>query len=329
MANPCRLVAFSLALPALIACCAVSPSDSAPSILKQQNVIVWDAKTKTEHFIRQAAFETEAKDFGFIVASPTLPKVSEVENYLLSVVRAMDPAVQEQNSDFATKGTDAAAAGSAPTAEVEVLQVEDAGTYTITTLKASDSASLEAWLKSNKYSVPPDIQEWIDGYIAKKWLFSAFKFKTDRVDRMDKLPCLTFKTDEPFAPYRVPKSNRTKTESLDIFFISDQPYGGFVQDRRQDIDKWCARVQGDHSTSISMNFENRTFIPKGWVATYMKADFPTNAPDDMVFRPVDKEVYEGPDKNRMEMVAIPILPIAGVAIVVVGIGWFVMRKRGA
>lgn len=78
-----------------------------------------------------------------------------------------------------------------------------------------------------------------------------------------------------------------------------------------------------------MNFENRTFIPKGWVATYMKADFPTNAPDDMVFRPVDKEVYEGPDKNRMEMVAIPILPIAGVAIVVVGIGWFVMRKRGA
>ncbi|HLO97580.1 MAG TPA: DUF2330 domain-containing protein [Fimbriimonas sp.] len=294
MAKLTRILGFSLALPALIACCAVSPMDSMPSILSQRNVIVWDAKTKTEHFIRQAAFETETKDFGFIVASPTLPKVSEVESYVFNAVRSLDPELQQRLAETASNSADAAASAGAASMEVDVLQVEDAGAYTITTLRADDSSSLEKWLKENKYNVPKDIQEWLDAYIAKKWLFSAFKFKADRVDSMDKLPCLSFKTDEPFAPYRVPRSNRTKTESLEIFFISDQPYGGFVQDERQNIDHWCSRIRIEHVPSLEMGFENKTQIPAGWVASYMKADFPTAAPDDMVFRPVKKEVFESP-----------------------------------
>lgn len=320
MANPTRLIGFSFAVPALIACCAVGP-DMSPSILSQRNVIVWDSKTKTEKFIRQAAFETETEDFGFIVATPTIPKISEVHTSILRTLAMLDPVEQTRKAEIARRGVQSKS--SAATGGVSVLQVEDAGAYTITTLEASDAVSLEAWLKSNKYTLPPDVREWINAYIAKKWLFSAFKFKADRVNMMGNLPCLTFKTDEPFAPYRVPKSNRTKTESLEVYFISDEPYGGFVQDKRLNIDEWTSRVHSKVSTTLSTKFKDHTLIPDQSVVSYMKADFPTDAKDDMVFRPVEKEVFEEPKFFSPVQFALPVAVLASVGC----IAWAVRRKR--
>ncbi|HLO97579.1 MAG TPA: hypothetical protein VK171_03195 [Fimbriimonas sp.] len=135
---------------------------------------------------------------------------------------------------------------------------------------------------------------------------------------------MSFKTDEPFAPYRVPKSNRTKTESLEIYFISDQPYGGFVQNQRQNIDEWCARVRDHHHRSLSGNFKEQVQIPSGWVATYMKADFPTDAPDDLVFRPVNKGVFEmGSYTSPLEYAA-----WIGGSLIVVGCVVVLFRSRG-
>src|SRR6266850_284980 len=66
-----------LVSPALPACCPVPPSGKPVVNADQTVVILWDAATKTEHFIRQASFKSEADDFGFLVPSPTRPELDE------------------------------------------------------------------------------------------------------------------------------------------------------------------------------------------------------------------------------------------------------------
>lgn len=83
MMNPCSLskrrcltTLFSLAIPAL-ACCPVGPPNSHVINTDQSVIMIWDKERQTQHFIRRANFKTDAKDIGFIVPSPSRPKLEE------------------------------------------------------------------------------------------------------------------------------------------------------------------------------------------------------------------------------------------------------------
>jgi hypothetical protein len=83
------IVAGALLAPAAPACCSVS-ARGIPVVNADQTVIIlWDAATGTEHFIRQASFKSEADNFGFLVPSPAEPELSESGNaafpYLLKL----------------------------------------------------------------------------------------------------------------------------------------------------------------------------------------------------------------------------------------------------
>src|SRR5688500_14730084 len=61
--------------------CAVAPPDNHPvAIADESAIIVWDAATKTQHFIRRASFNTEAPDFGFLVPTPSRPALAEADD---------------------------------------------------------------------------------------------------------------------------------------------------------------------------------------------------------------------------------------------------------
>src|SRR5438132_5723019 len=68
------------AAPPLPACCPAPPSGKPVVNADQTVILIWDAVAKTQHFIRQASFKSEADDFGFIVPSPTEPELSESGN---------------------------------------------------------------------------------------------------------------------------------------------------------------------------------------------------------------------------------------------------------
>ena len=55
-------------------------------------VILWDAATQTEHFIRRASFKSEAEDFGFLVPTPTQPALNESGTDALCIPRQADRA---------------------------------------------------------------------------------------------------------------------------------------------------------------------------------------------------------------------------------------------
>jgi len=63
----------ALASDPALACCPAPRSGQAVVNADQTVILIWDAATKTQHFIRKASFKSEADDFGFLVPSPSKP----------------------------------------------------------------------------------------------------------------------------------------------------------------------------------------------------------------------------------------------------------------
>ena len=63
--------------------CFVAPrSGETVRIAQETAVILWDAEQEVEHFIRKGTFATSSRDFGFLVPTPTVPELSEVNGRL-------------------------------------------------------------------------------------------------------------------------------------------------------------------------------------------------------------------------------------------------------
>ena len=56
-------------------------------IAEESAIISWDPVKKIEHFIRRASFDTKSPDFGFLVPTPAVPTLKEVED---GIFREMD-----------------------------------------------------------------------------------------------------------------------------------------------------------------------------------------------------------------------------------------------
>src|SRR4051794_2669758 len=66
--------------PAARGCAAAWRRGEKVRVASESAIIVWDAAGKTQHFIRRARFETKARDFGFLVPTPTRPELAEASD---------------------------------------------------------------------------------------------------------------------------------------------------------------------------------------------------------------------------------------------------------
>ncbi|MEQ1935269.1 MAG: DUF2330 domain-containing protein, partial [Fimbriimonadaceae bacterium] len=125
-----------------VACSCVTISAQQVAMMDQTNIIVWEPDTKTEHFIRNAKFETDAPNLGFIAPTPSVPKMEEVDP---EAFKTITTALEEFNKKQ-REGMDAA--GAVPTASksehdaVEVVQVANVAGFKAVTVKASDASGL-------------------------------------------------------------------------------------------------------------------------------------------------------------------------------------------
>src|SRR3954471_17458575 len=71
--------AYLAAVP-VRACCPAGPPGQSVVNADQTVVMIWDAATRTQHFIRRASFKSTADDFGFLVPSPSQPELAESGN---------------------------------------------------------------------------------------------------------------------------------------------------------------------------------------------------------------------------------------------------------
>ena len=235
-----------------LACCP-APPDNKPVVNADQTVIlIWDAKAKTQHFIRQASFKSAADDFGFLIPSPSQPELGETgQEAFASLAKLTDPSKIEMQRP--PQGINCGCASKAPMATTEepvrVLQEKLVAGYHAVVLEASSANALVDWLKNNGYAFSPEVKAWADPYVKSGWKFTALKVARDKDDKATstvnaKALRMTFQTDRPLFPYREPKSAEAatilgaKNRMLRIYFIAEARYQG----RYPDDTPWKATV---------------------------------------------------------------------------------------
>ncbi len=226
-------VLFSvLVVLSLNACLALGRNGLPVGIGEETAILLWDAETGTEHFIRRAKFVTESKDLGFLVPTPTKPELVDVGDAAFhELYRFTTPPPPAPPPGPPNKSVDR---GMFPKPEsVRVLEQKKVGGYDATILAAEDATSLSDWLRKNDYPSSPEITDWLIPYLKDKWVLTAFKIAT----QSNGVPTtsgfhgstirMSFKTDKPFYPYREPKNaglSAPANRLLRVYFLSQEPH---------------------------------------------------------------------------------------------------------
>ena len=286
--------------------CAIPwPRDQGVTVDSEDALIVWDEATKTEHFIRRANFRTAAKEFGFLVPTPTQPELAEANDSIFAALAdATKPRVIYQTvKQTMQRNAKTAMAGAAPDrappmGRVDVLETKKVAGFDAAVLKANDPKALRDWLDTNGYDARKELVEWFKWYTDHEWIITAFKLSKDgslanqltgRTVRM------TFKAERPFYPYREPADMRAvKPDAgqrmLKVYFLSDKRYEGTLGDAGQ----WPGQPAWSNAIPVHLTstvFANVGLEPKAKDAATAKKWHLTEFEDKSFPRPGTDEVY--------------------------------------
>jgi hypothetical protein len=236
------LAFVTLCAPPSDACCPAPPSGKPVVNADQTVVVIWDAASKTEHFIRRASFKSDAEDFGFLVPTPQKPELEESgDDAFPMLAKITAPEVIKKSRPSAgcgcsrSKGVEAASA-QAPKS-VEVLEQKTVAGFHASVLEATSASALTAWLKEHGYAFSPEVEAWAKPYVDGGWKITALRVAKDSNAKADKGVAaaslrMTFKTERPLFPYREPDPTQAASavgataRMLRIFFVGDARYDG-------------------------------------------------------------------------------------------------------
>ncbi|HEY7427971.1 MAG TPA: DUF2330 domain-containing protein [Gemmataceae bacterium] len=289
--------------PSAQGCCPAPPSGKPVVNADQTVILIWDAATKTQHFIRQASFKSEAEDFGFLVPSPGRPELAESGNEAFTHLRKLtEPERKKVARPSSGIGCGCAAAklpmpGSA-VPEVRVLEEKMVAGLHAVVLEANSSTALVQWLKDNGYAFSPEVQAWAKPYVENGWKITALRVAKRPEDKKVKDVAatalrMTFQTDRPLFPYREPES-RESAEKLEthhrllrIYFVSDARYQGELTPQVPWTGQvaWAGKIgPADRQTVLELLKLPAATGPAEWWLTEFEDDWPyQTAPADVYF----------------------------------------------
>jgi hypothetical protein len=292
------LIAFPLP-----ACCPVPPSGKPVVNADQTVIILWDAATHTEHFIRQASFKSDADDFGFLIPSPSEPELNEAGNDAFPYLQKLtEPeTIKAQRS---SGGMSCACSSSVPMAAkpaepaVRVLQEKLVAGFNAGVLEADTADVLVTWLKNNGYAFSPEVEAWAKPYIGAGWKITALKVAKAADGNASKTVDagalrMTFQTPRPLFPYREPDTRSAARalganhRLLRIYLLADARYAGELT---KDV-PWTGKVAwaGPLSAADRKKTLELLKLPEGtgpaeWWLTEFEDDWPYQvAPADVYF----------------------------------------------
>ncbi len=328
------------------ACAAAYPRDGRVSIAAEEAAIVWDEASKTEHFIRRASFETGAKDFGFLVPTPTVPQLAEVPNQLFDALDAatypdfrftQEPTEWRPGCLFTMLfrgGSDGSPRTAA--APVRVLGGQRVAGYDAVILEADDTAALGQWLESHGYEARPALLDWVAPYVAGKWKLTAFKvakFSGAQDGVSTSAVRMSFATERPYYPYREPRDASPKTaapRSLHIFFIAAKQVEGGLG---PDLDAWKGRLRWSWPVSELKSDVSQYLtglVPRdAWLTAFDDLSSPREGAAELYFRAVPSVKFTLPTEILRGRTPRAIVPVDAM-VFVVGLGvlvWRLVKRR--
>jgi hypothetical protein len=200
----------------------------------QRNIIVWDAASKTQHFVRIANFQSESPDIGFLAPTPSIPELVSVDSAAFSLLDGIIPVQLGRQIPLMGSASASTKSESAP----EIVQETRVGNYVATTFKAGDASALAKYLDKYGFKVSQIQTQWLDKYVQQGWYITAFQVVLNGGTGKTTTVRMTFKTDQPFNPYYVPADNISgNSAGVALYFVSKAIYEGAFEDKT----KWATR----------------------------------------------------------------------------------------
>jgi hypothetical protein len=290
----------------LDACCAVSRVGQPVVNADQSVIILWDAATKTQHFIRRASFKSEADDFGFLVPSPTQPELSESGNDAFPFLGKLTEPETKTRPRPISFGCSVAATrdvSGLTWSSVKVLEEKTVAGFNAAVLEAKSATALVQWLKEHGYAFSSEVEAWAKPYIEKGWKITALKVAKDK-DNAGKTVAasalrMSFKTDRPLFPYREPAYHGVNEKLgasqrlLRIYFLADARYQGELTKEKPWTGKtvWAGKVSAkDRSKLLELLKLPEAIGPAQWWLTEFEDDWSYQlAPADVTFTRAAKQ----------------------------------------
>jgi hypothetical protein len=265
------------------ACCVVS-GGTWVQLANEKVIIVWDEEHKTQHFIRQARFDTKADDFGFIVPTPAEPKLAVANPDAYLKLERLVP----RPLGAAKKSSGAVMMGAGG---VDVIRTERVGDYQATIVRATDGKAMNDWLKANGYVSRPAMEEWLDYYAKQQWVFTAFKFlRKEPTGAWTQAIRVSFPTDKPRYPYKMPKDTWPAgwRRPLNIYFVAphriESKYVG--SDRHWEAkEKWSGNLPQEMRAGLAADLSLKdSDLPANAVVTiFENGENPYGYAEDLYF----------------------------------------------
>jgi len=261
--------------------CGMAFSRIAPvrvAIADESAIIIWDEANKTEHFIRRSNYKTTARDFGFLVPTPTQPELAEAKDQAFKMLERLTAPVILPPPPGGPRFPGAPAGG-----KVEVLEIKRVAGFIAAVLKATDADALNDWLKKNDYQSRPELTTWLEPYIKSGWIITAFKIASDEPKSSSIATAavrMSFKTERPFYPYREPADARVVTEGsvaparlLRVYVLTKDRVQANVGKDGQFPGKtvWANTITANSSKALAKHLKLEAWQPgEGWWLTEME-----------------------------------------------------------
>lgn len=326
------------------ACCVAESRDQPVRIAGQEVLIIRDAATHTEHFIRRANFRASqpTETFGFLVPTPTRPDLAEspgavfeqlaelsgpkaVTRYQVqwSLLLALLPVPAMRSGELESRSA-------APPPTVRVVSRAQVAGYDAVVLEANDPGALTGWLGEHGFASRPEIADWSRPYIEVRWMITAFTYnprsETDGSPMVSTAAVrMTFAAEHPVFPYRVPSDNRTGGSLLRLYYVGDERASA-----QHGPSEWGARTTFARKLGEPLNHALSVALPKAgkldgphWLTVFEDQTWPAGE-DDLCFRSAETQASVSPPPNvRHRNLLVPLD-----ALLLVGAPAFLVIRRG-
>jgi hypothetical protein len=297
------------------------PRGARVAIATESAVIVWDEKTRTQHFIRRAAFDTRVPYFGFLVPTPTQPKLAEAPDALFNRLEVWTrPQVVIQRIPRRRtlgRGGLLPMAAAPAAGKVEVLDEQRVAGYDAVVLRADDAKKLEEWLQKRGYATRPELTKWLEPYIEKGWIITAFQIAKGEGPAPMVTPQavrMSFTTDRPFFPYSEPADQRTGPPApggrlLRVFLVAAQRMQGALDDRTPWPGRtaWADALTDDRRAALSDLLGQSVDSEGGKVGALAEKPYLTVFDDPASPRPGTSDLYFSASADQSSVQRPPIV----------------------
>lgn len=257
-----------------------------PSLAYEQALIVYDAKSSKEHFVREVTFDGASESFGFVVPTPTRPEVAKVDKSPFEKLRSLFPfsSPQASSNGIGTLGR-GGGAGSGFGSGVKVLETKRIGKLTAFVLRAEDPKELATWLQKHGLVSTPEADRWLEHYVKMRFYYVAMRYDGAKQGETTGITSetvrISFASPAPYYPYFEPapdpRTPQRPNRLLDLWLVSDVPVVPVATLQERDTIGWVRPLRAGQAWNQEFPSELlepalARLLPKGSVSIQTFSD---------------------------------------------------------